>query len=81
LKGKDLEIVQAKVGRLGMSLMGQALFSRMLFGRLLHQHAWRPKLLRSVALCGRVDPELGGLLGEFGVDVVAPVKGKFQEVN
>src|SRR5438477_12263047 len=44
IKGKDVVIVQAKAGRLGMYLMGQAFFSAQLLKR------FEPRSIESVAL-------------------------------
>jgi hypothetical protein len=56
LEGQDIVIVQAKRGRLGMYLMGQALFSV----ELMRQFNLRS--IRSVALCEADDSVLGPLL-------------------
>ncbi len=57
LEGKDIMCVQAKRGRLGMYLMGQALFSQQLLER-----GFNPKSVLSVALCTRDDEVLRPLL-------------------
>jgi len=65
LEGEDVIVVQAKAGRLGMYLMGQAVFSAELVKR------YHPRSIRSVALCYDDDSELHPLLDRFPeVDVV-----------
>ena len=64
LAGQEVIVVQAKAGRLGMDLMGQALFSMDLVKRL------NPSSVRSVALCGKDDSVLRPLLERHGVEVV-----------
>lgn len=64
-QGKDVIVVQAKVGRLGMYLMGQALFSKQLVERM------GAKTVRSVALCGKDDAVMRPMLEAYdGVEVV-----------
>jgi hypothetical protein len=55
VEGRDVIVVQTKVGRLGMSLMGQAFFSAQLMRR------FKPRSVVSVALCNRDDAVLGPL--------------------
>jgi len=57
LSGKDIICVQAKRGRLGMYLMGQAVFSKQLL-----ETGFNPKSVLSVALCTRDDEVLRPLL-------------------
>jgi len=57
LEGKDIICVQAKRGRLGMYLMGQALFSKQLL-----ESGFNPKSVLSVALCTKDDEILRPLL-------------------
>ncbi len=59
LKGKDIIVVQAKANRLGMYLMGQALFSAALMKR------FKPRSVRSIALCRKDDSVLGPLLKRY----------------
>ncbi len=59
LKGKDIIVVQAKANRLGMYLMGQALFSAALMKR------FKPRSVRSIALCKKDDSELRPLLKRY----------------
>lgn len=56
LEGRDILVVQAKRGRLGMYLMGQTFFSAELMKR------FRPRSIRSVALCEAYDSALGPIL-------------------
>ena len=56
IEDKDIIVVQTKAHRLGMYLMGQALFSIGLMKR------FKPKSIRSVAVCTRHDEELEELL-------------------
>lgn len=65
LEGKDIIVVQAKASRLGMYLMGQAVFSEMLV------KPFRPRSIRSIALCTRDDSALRPLLKRFrNIEVV-----------
>ena len=65
IEGKDIVVIQTKVGRLGMYLMGQAVFSAELMKR------FNPRSIRSVALCERNDATLGPLLDAYpDVEVV-----------
>ncbi len=57
LEGKDIICVQAKRGRLGMYLMGQALFSKQLL-----EEGFRPGNVLSIALCTTDDSVLRPLL-------------------
>jgi hypothetical protein len=59
LDGRNVIVVQTKVGRMGMYLMGQALFS----ARLVM--AQRAKSVRSILLCHRPDGALLPLLRPF----------------
>lgn len=64
LEGKDVICVQAKAKRLNMYLMGQALFSRHLL------EPYKPRSIRSVALCTKDDTVLRPLLERYeGLDV------------
>jgi len=64
LEGKNIIMVQTKVGRLGMYLLGQALFSARLMER------FRPVSIRSVAICTKGDAVLEPLAKEYGIEVV-----------
>lgn len=68
IAGKDLVIVQTKNRRLDMTLMGQTLFS----AKLLEQ--FRPRSIKSVALCAQDDAVLRPMLDSFSMCevVVAP---------
>ena len=69
IEGKDVIVVQAKRGRLGMYLMGQAVFSAELIKRFK-----KPKSLKSVIPCEKDDAVLRPLLASFGdVEVVCGV--------
>ena len=59
ITGKDIVVIQTKVGRLGMYLMGQALFSAQLM------RAFRPRSIEGVALCNTDDARLRPLLERF----------------
>ena len=66
LEDQHVIVVQAKAHRLGMYLMGQTLFSAQLLKQL-----FKPKLVRSVALCREDDALLRPLLEKFeGMKVV-----------
>lgn len=65
IQGKDIIVVQTKVSRLGMYLMGQAIFSKELMKR------FKPRSIKSVAICTRSDSVLEPLLKRFNdVEVV-----------
>jgi hypothetical protein len=79
---KKAILVQGKLGRLGMSLMGQTLFSRMLTKKMFWERKWEPKSIHCVALCEREDRLLGSLMRDFGVDVVVrAANGDFRVAN
>jgi hypothetical protein len=65
LDGHDIVIVQTKVGRLGMYLLGQAFFSRELI-----RARFAPRSIRTVALCEIDDAVLRPIAERFGVEVV-----------
>ena len=56
LRDRDVVAVQSKRGRLGMYLMGQVVFSALLL------KPFRPRSVRSVAVCEKTDSVLGPLL-------------------
>ena len=65
LEGEDVVVVQTKNTRLGMSLMGQTLFSAELV------KPFKPRSIRSVALCREADLVLQPLLEAYsGCEVV-----------
>ena len=64
IEGKDIVVIQTKVNRLGMYLMGQAFFSK----ELMKQ--FNPKSIRTVAICGKDDTVMRELSEEFGIEVV-----------
>ena len=68
IEGKDVIVVQAKRGRLGMYLMGQAVFSAELIKRFK-----KPKSLKSVILCEKDDAVLRPLLAPFANVEVVPL--------
>lgn len=59
LNGQDVIVVQAKTGRLGMHLLGQAFFSKLLCEQL------GAASVKSVALCEREDSVLGSLFERY----------------
>jgi hypothetical protein len=59
VEGQDVIVVQTKVGRLGMYLMGQAFFSAQLMLR------FKPRSVVSVALCHKDDEVLGPLFTQY----------------
>jgi hypothetical protein len=66
LDGEDVIVVQAKAHRLGMYLMGQALFSAEIV-----KQCFKPKSVKSVALCAKDDALLRPMLESFdGLEVV-----------
>ena len=56
IAGKDIIVVQTKASRLNMYLMGQVIFSKELMKR------FKPKSIKSVAVCTRTDSVLEPLL-------------------
>ena len=71
LEGKDIIVIQTKRSRLGMYLMGQAFFSKQLLEN------FRPRSIKSVALCSSYDAVLGPMLEQYdGLEVVVcPLEG------
>ena len=59
LADQDIIVVQTKVGRLGMYLMGQAFFSAELMRR------FNPRKILSVALCHENDAVLGPIFDSY----------------
>ena len=64
IEGKDIVVIQTKVNRLGMYLMGQAFFSRVLM------KTFKPKSIKTVAICGKDDTVMRDLCKEFDIEVV-----------
>ena len=64
IEGKDIIVIQTKANRLGMYLLGQAVFSRQLM------KPFKPRSIRSVAICTKGDDVLEPLASEFGIEVV-----------
>lgn len=64
LVDKDIIVVQIKASRLGMYLMGQAYFSAQIMKR------FKPKSIRTVAICGQPDLEMEVLCRESNIEVV-----------
>lgn len=65
IRDKNIIVVQTKASRLGMYLMGQAVFSKELMKR------YKPRSIKSVAICTRSDSVLEPLLKRFNdVEVV-----------
>ena len=65
LQDKDIIVIQTKCSRLGMYLMGQALFSKELMKR------YKPRSIKSVAICTSSDSVLEPLLKRFeNIEVV-----------
>ena len=64
IRGKDIVVIQTKVNRLGMYLMGQAFFSRELM------KTFKPKSIKTVAICGKDDKVMRDLCKEFDIEVV-----------
>ncbi len=64
IEGKDIIVIQTKANRLGMYLLGQAGFSRQLM------KPFKPRSIRSVAICTKGDDVLEPLASEFGIEVV-----------
>jgi len=65
LRGHDLIVVQTKARRLGMYLLGQALFSRSLI-----EDRFKPRSIRTVALCAANDAVLSPIAERFGIEIV-----------
>ena len=64
LRDKDIIVVQTKSNRLGMYLMGQAFFSKQIMRR------FKPKSIRTVAICGESDKEMELLCKANEIEVV-----------
>lgn len=65
IQDKDIIVIQTKASGLGMYLMGQAVFSKELMKR------YKPRSIKSVAICTRSDSVLEPLLKKFSdVEVV-----------
>ena len=64
IEGKDIVVIQTKVNRLGMYLMGQAFFSRELM------KTFKPNSIKTVAICGKDDTGMRDLCKEFDIEVV-----------
>lgn len=76
LEGRDILVVQAKRGRLGMYLMGQTFFSAELMKR------FGPRSIRSVALCETHDSVLGPILERYpNMEVVIYPGGELGRVT
>ena len=71
IQGKDIIAVQAKLGRLGMYLLGQALFTRELM------RSFQPNSIRTVALCTKTDAVLEPLAEKYGVEVVCIAESEY----
>jgi hypothetical protein len=76
LDGHDLIIVQAKASRVGMYLLGQAFFSRELV-----RARFKPRSVRTVALCAADDAVLRPIAERFGVDVVVDKDDDYDRVE
>jgi hypothetical protein len=70
LDGRDVIVVQTKGSRLGMYLLGQAYFSK-----LLVERRFKPRSVRSVAVCTATDAALELIAVEHGVEVVVVPAG------
>ena len=73
LEGKDIVVVQTKATRLGMYLMGQTLFSKELMKE------FKPKSIKSVALCTKDDTVLRPMLEKFPDVEVVVMKEQAQD--
>jgi hypothetical protein len=63
-KGRDIIAIQCKSTRLGMYLMGQAFFTREILKR------FKPKSIKTVAICGKGDTEMETLCKKENIEVV-----------
>lgn len=73
LDGREVVVVQAKTGRLGMYLLGQAFFSKLLCERR------GAASVRSVALCERDDAELRPLFEQYdNCEVVVLARSEYE---
>lgn len=64
IEGKDIIVIQTKYNRIGMYLLGQAFFSKFLLEK------YKPKSIRSIAICGKYDTIIGELAKKHDVEVV-----------
>ena len=72
IAGQDITVIQAKLGNLGMNLLGQALFSKELMQN------FNPKSIRAIALCENSDTALAPLAKKYGIEVVC--RSEFKSV-
>ena len=70
IAGKEITVIQAKLGRLGMNLLGQALFSKELMQK------FRPRCIKTIALCEDSDAVLAPLAKKHGIEIVS--RSEFQ---
>jgi len=63
-EGRDIIAIQTKSTRLGMYLMGQAFFTREILKR------FKPKTIKTVAICGKGDTEMEILCEKEKIEVV-----------
>jgi hypothetical protein len=61
---KDIIVVQTKKDRIGMYLLGQAYFSKFLLEK------FKPRSIKTVAICGHNDAVMAELALEHGVEIV-----------
>ena len=64
ITNKDVIVIQTKLGRIGMYLLGQAYFSRF----LIERH--KPRSIKSVAICGKTDMVMEELAKMHDVEIV-----------
>jgi hypothetical protein len=64
VRNEDIVIIQTKAQRLGMYLLGQALFSKHLM------KPFRPRSIKTVAVCTKGDSVLEPLAKRYGIKVV-----------
>lgn len=73
IKGKDIVVIQTKHNRLGMYLLGQAYFSKFLMEK------FKPKSIKSVAICGAHDDILSEIAKDHGVQIIVIGEDEYDE--
>ena len=64
IAGKDVIVIQTKRSRLGMYLLGQAYFSKLVI------NSFKPRSVKSVAICGRNDNLMQELANMHHIEVI-----------
>lgn len=73
ISGKDIIVIQTKCDRIGMYLLGQAYFSQFLVKK------FKPKSIKSIAICGRYDDVIGKIAEEHKIELVIIGDEEYEE--